>query len=79
MWIAAVITRCWLAALSPAAGQGPCLSDPQTLCLDDGRFDVEVEWTDFGGASGPGRVVPFQGVDSGMFWFFDENNWEILV
>ncbi len=49
------------------------------LCLDQGRFEVEVEWTDFQAETGSGTVAPQVSDDSGMFWFFDSDNLEILV
>lgn len=56
----------------------PCQPDATTLCLNDGRFRVEVEWTDFDGNQGVGHVV-LPGDDSGEFWFFSRNNTELLV
>ena len=56
-----------------------CLPSPQVLCLgEDGRFRVEVQWTDFVGQQGIGTKVVESG-DSGLFWFFDDANWEMLV
>ncbi|MCP4654481.1 MAG: hypothetical protein GY856_03570 [bacterium] len=49
------------------------------LCLNKDRFTVEVDWRDFQGNTGNGQVVPFGSADSGLFWFFDEDNWEMLV
>ncbi len=57
----------------------PCEPGPGTLCLNGGRFRVEVEWQDFVGGTGSGRVVPFGADDSGLFWFFAADNWELLV
>jgi hypothetical protein len=61
-----------------AKGHG-CTAGDETLCLNGGRFQVEVAWTDFEGVSGPGQVVNFGSDDSGLFWFFREENWEMLV
>ncbi|MEM1249305.1 MAG: hypothetical protein AAGK22_23210 [Acidobacteriota bacterium] len=58
---------------------GVCSETPDALCLTRGRFRVEVEWTDFQGGSGVGSVVPLDSSDSGLFWFFDADNWEMLV
>jgi predicted esterase len=62
----------------PAAATG-CAPGPQRLCLADGRFLVEVTWRDFAGQTGAGSVVPSTTEDSGLFWFFDASNWELLV
>jgi phospholipase/carboxylesterase len=56
----------------------PCTPSPTALCLAGGRFRVEVDWASQGGG-GPGRVVPVGSDDSGLFWFFDPANWEMLV
>ena len=56
-----------------------CLPSPTNLCLSGNRFRVEVAWTDFGGNTGAGQVVPGASADSGLFWFFNQNNWEMMV
>ncbi|MEM7481111.1 MAG: alpha/beta hydrolase [Acidobacteriota bacterium] len=56
----------------------PCPSDPAVLCLRNGRFRLEVTWRDPRGTTGDGLVVT-QTLDSGLFWFFGPNNWELLV
>lgn len=62
----------------PAAAAG-CVPEPDRLCLRDGRFRVEVAWRDFSGQTGKGSVVSPPTEDSGLFWFFDPANWELLV
>ena len=48
------------------------------LCLHDERFQVTVDWkTD--SLDGPAQAVPFGTSDSGIFTFFDDDNWELLV
>ena len=58
-------------------------ADVNTLCLQDGRFEVRSEWRiDQGAASGSGAGtgLPIDGSkESGRFWFFDESNVELLV
>ena len=56
-----------------------CIPDPTTLCLVDGRFRVTVTWRDFQGNTGPARRAPLSSDDSGVLWFFDPDNWEMLV
>lgn len=60
-------------------GPGACVAGPTNLCLNRGRFRVEVDWRSFDDQGGAGQVVPFAAGDSGAFWFFGLNNWEILV
>jgi hypothetical protein len=65
----------------PPAPPTAC-ADPRVLCLGEGgRFQVEVTWDDFEGGSGPGRRVggPVRTDESGLFYFFDPDNWEILI
>ena len=41
---------------------------------------MTVEWRDgAGGSTGSGRVVHAGTNDSGMFTFFDRDNWEVLI
>ncbi|MEM6793953.1 MAG: hypothetical protein AAF725_08205 [Acidobacteriota bacterium] len=65
-------------AFRPRQGT-PCPRDARTLCFQDGRFQVRVDWRDFGGAEAAGAAVVDRSDDSGQFWFFDEPNRELLV
>jgi ELWxxDGT repeat protein len=56
----------------------PCQAGPQRLCLNNGRFGVEVDWKDFQNHTGKGKAVPLTG-DTGSFWFFDAANIELVV
>jgi hypothetical protein len=56
-----------------------CADNADALCLLGGRFEVSVTWTDFAGQSGSAKAVPFATADSGLLYFFSENNWEMLV
>jgi acetyl esterase/lipase len=58
---------------------GTCAPGPETLCLHGGRFRVGVTWTDPRGASGTGRTVACNSDGSGLFWFFEPSNWELMV
>ena len=62
--------------LAPIAA---CTPSATRTCLNGGRFKVEVKWKDFGGVQGAGQVVPFGSADSGLYYFFSANNWEMLV
>lgn len=59
--------------------EGECTPSETVLCLQGGRFAVSVDWADFQGNAGPGRRVPVSSDDSGLFWFFHPDNWEMLV
>jgi hypothetical protein len=57
---------------------GPCIEGDHTLCLLSERFRVEVVFTPPGGVEQPANAIPFTD-RAGMFWFFNENNIEMLV
>jgi hypothetical protein len=66
------------ATASTNAPAGPCVANANTLCLNGGRFRVQIAWqtaTD----SGLAAVVPVSSDDSGLVWFFGPNNWEMLI
>jgi|CXWL01.1.fsa_nt_gi hypothetical protein len=55
-----------------------CVPSATTLCLGGGRFALSVDW-ETPTASGTGKVVELASADSGLFWFFAAENWELLV
>ena len=57
---------------------GTCTPGPTRLCLQDGRFAVEARWK-AQGQEGTGQAVPLAGGDTGYFWFFDQNNVEVVL
>ena len=65
--------------VDPAAPAGSCVPGPETVCLQDSRYEVEVEWQGGDGAPHAARVVHAGTNDSGMFSFFDRSNWEVLI
>ncbi|HBL27702.1 MAG TPA: hypothetical protein DD490_12765 [Acidobacteria bacterium] len=67
------------AARSVRAVSGSCVPDATRLCLNHGRFAVEVRWKDFQGHTGTGQAVPLSGGDTGSFWFFDAGNVEVVL
>lgn len=56
----------------------PCATDDRTLCLNEDRFEVRIDWRDFDGNTGTGRADPLTR-DTGAFWFFEETNLEVVV
>src|SRR5579863_265309 len=59
---------------------GTCAADATHLCLQQARYRVELSWQDGSGHTGMGSVVPSAvSADSGVLWFFDPDNWEMLV
>jgi hypothetical protein len=56
-----------------------CQADTTGLCLNNGRFRVEVVWTDpRTHNTGAGKAIP-RTADTGLFWFFDPSNVELIV
>jgi hypothetical protein len=67
--------------LNPTGGGGPstCTPNAATLCLNGGRFKVEVAWrVPSQGTGGSGTAVSLSG-DTGYFWFFSSGNVELIV
>ena len=65
--------------IEAAASTGACIPSDEEVCLEGGRFRVRVHWRDYQGHTGEGHSVPFGSGNSGLFWFFNSNNWEMLV
>ncbi|MEM1178022.1 MAG: Calx-beta domain-containing protein [Acidobacteriota bacterium] len=59
-------------------GPGFCVPAADVLCLQDGRFRVEVDWRIPDGTVGHGRAQPLSD-SSGLFWFFSPDNFEMLL
>lgn len=69
-----------LAPVSLVGGsESGCATDGTALCLADSRFEVKVDWSTAGGAEGPANTVPGGTNNSGLFYFFEPNNWEMLI
>ena len=57
-----------------------CVAGNTTLCLGaGGRFAVTVAWRIPDGTTGVGETIDFGSADSGLFYFFDQNNAEMLI
>jgi hypothetical protein len=58
---------------------GTCIPSENVMCLGNGRFEVSVDYRSDDG-EGKARVVSGVGTaDSGLFFFFNKDNWELLV
>ena len=58
---------------------GSCEPEVSTLCLQDSRYAVQAEWWTGDGQGGAASVVYAGTNDSGLFGFFDRENWEVLI
>ncbi|QQR75244.1 MAG: hypothetical protein IPJ17_06615 [Holophagales bacterium] len=72
----------------PFADRVPCRPNDTTLCVSDhpgdNRFKVEVAYrtSSGGGLAGYGHAIPLEALGvgrGGLFWFFGQNNPEMLV
>lgn len=60
--------------------QPPCTPGDRVLCLgENNRFEVKVHWMDFIGNMDDAFSVGIGRRDSGLFYFFDTNNIEMLI
>jgi N-acetylglucosamine-6-sulfatase len=78
----------WAVRTGTVSVKAPCPAGPTTLCIDgapgDQRFKVEVAFqtSQGGGLSGKGQAIPLAPVGvthGGAFWFFSQDNPEMLV
>ena len=61
------------------AADSSCEPNAETLCLHDGRYELQADWWTGTGNHGPAKVVPKATKDSGVFRLFDADYWEILI
>jgi hypothetical protein len=68
-------------AVATVLPAGPCPpSATNALCLQDQRFTVRSNWrTQFGTRGHSPKVQNVNSDDSGLFYFFNPNNWEMLI
>jgi hypothetical protein len=55
-----------------------CSANATTFCFE-GRFAATATWLKSDGTTGVGTTVSGASSNSGLFWFFDPTNWELLV
>ncbi|MCY3964566.1 MAG: M14 family zinc carboxypeptidase [Acidobacteria bacterium] len=78
--VSAIFLQVAAAQPPPTEDEGSCEPDRETLCLQDSRYAVTVEWRKPDGETGvAGVVAAARTNDSGLLTFFSRNNWEILV
>ena len=56
-----------------------CPDSGAAWCATGGRYLLTVDWKDPQGVRGKAIRVDTGSEDSGLFYFFDPNNWELLV
>ncbi len=66
-------------AVAPKVAAVVCTPGGTTLCLNQSRFQLTVDWeVPSQGRSGHGTAVPIT-ADTGDFWFFSSDNVELVV
>ncbi len=60
----------------PVSGCAPSTS---ASCLSDDRFKARIQWRTTFGTRDLAPVVPVGSDDSGLFYFFNPDNWEVLL
>ena len=68
----------FLPSASPGSGSG-CVPGSESLCLLESRYEVAVEWSTLEGERGRASSVSGGTDNSGLFYFYDPGNWEILI
>jgi hypothetical protein len=68
----------WSRRLADETAATAAVLSPQSLRLDNNRFQVDVSWQTSDGKSGTGMPVSLTG-DTGYFWFFDSSNIELMI
>jgi len=71
-------TEPWSLALDTLGQPSSCAGDAYTLCLNGGRFSVRVAFKTAGASLNAAIRRPLTS-DTGAFWFFSENNIELIV
>jgi hypothetical protein len=65
--------------IEPAGAAPACTPGATTLCLNGGRFEVEVDWrVPSQDREGVGTAIPITD-DTGYFWFFNSANVELVI
>jgi len=71
-------TEPWSLPLDALGQPSVCGGDAYTLCLNSGRFSVRVAFQTAGANLGSAVRRPLT-TDTGAFWFFSDNNIELIV
>ena len=64
---------------APDSGMPLPSSDDVIYLADLNRFMVQTSFRDFTDRADSGRLVNARSGDSALFWFFEEDNWEVMV
>ncbi len=62
-----------------AQATAPCVDTTNVLCLNDGRFRVELRFRRSNDVEGLGTDANLRTNDAAVFWFFNASNLELLI
>jgi hypothetical protein len=65
--------------VSIAQATAPCFNSANVVCLNGGRFRVELKWRRPNDTEGLGTDSGLRTSDSDVMWFFNASNLEILI
>ncbi len=71
-----------VATFSTPATTAVCIADADTLCVQSGRFKIEMIWRSPGGGQPnftAAKVAPAGTAASGIFFFNDPSDWQVLI
>lgn len=56
-----------------------CTDSATVICLLGGRYGVTIDYSTVSGDGGSAKVARPRTADSGLFYFFEPSNWEVLI
>ena len=56
-----------------------CQASAEAACLQGGRFRATLTYSDPSGNTGNAKVATGRSADTALFYFFEPNNWEVMV
>ncbi|MCG6536810.1 MAG: hypothetical protein L7F78_19405, partial [Syntrophales bacterium LBB04] len=77
-----IASSSWLGSIMTLPDSAGCTPSPTALCLNNNRFQVQVHWRNYNdGSTGVGHAVPIPAGtgESGYFWFFNQENIELMI
>jgi len=60
-------------------GDGGCTPSSTTMCLQNNRFEVGIDYRFGNGTTGAAQSATAGTSDSGLFYYTNPENWEFLV
>jgi hypothetical protein len=74
-----VTNNCSAGVQVNVGGGGGCTPSSTTLCLQNGRFEVSIDYRLQNGTTGRAQCASPKTDDSGLLYFTNPDNWEFLI